>query len=56
MIIGAIVEELIYLRDKYREDLTRHQDEAICEACNLLDRLPRMEEATTYEPVKNRVV
>ena len=53
MIIGAVVEELIYIRDKFRGELTRNQDEAICEACKLMDRLPRMEEATTYEPIKD---
>lgn len=56
MIIGAVVEELIYIRDKFRGDLTKQQDEAICETCNLMDRLPRMEEATTYEPIEDRVV
>lgn len=56
MIIGAVVEELIYIRDKFRDELTRSQDEAICEACILMDRLPRMEEAMEFEPVENRVV
>ncbi len=53
MIIGAVVEELIRLRDRLGDDLTRRQDEAICEACNLLDRLPNTEEATTYEPIRD---
>ena len=50
MIIGAVVEELINIRDKFRDELRSNQDEEIYEACNLMDRLPRMEEATTYEP------
>ena len=50
MIIGAVVEELIVVRDRLGDRLTRKQNEAICEACNLLDRLPNIEEATTYDP------
>lgn len=52
MIIGEIVERLIGIKDS-NEQLLSYEYEAILEACNLLDKLPRMEEATTYAPVKN---
>lgn len=55
MIIGEIVERLISLKDSH-DDLLSTEYEAIVEACNLLDKLPRMKEATDYEPVKDRVV
>ena len=49
--IGEIIEVLISEKDNYTfQDYRR---EAMEEACNLLSRLPRMEEACTYEPVKN---
>lgn len=48
MKIGEIVETLIRIRDDY--DLLSMEDEAICEACNILDRLPRLEE---YEDVRD---
>jgi hypothetical protein len=51
MIIGEIVEILIREKDKYSHG--DYRKEAIEEACNLLDRLPPQEEATTYEPLKN---
>ena len=54
MKIGEIVEILIRAKDNYTYGDYRKQ--AIEEACNLLDRLPRMEEATTYEPFENRMV
>lgn len=54
MKIGEIVEILIRVKDNYTYGDYRKQ--AIEEACNLLDRLPGMEEATTYEPIKNRMV
>ncbi|MCD8150561.1 MAG: hypothetical protein LUE92_13595 [Clostridiales bacterium] len=54
MKIGEIVEILIVIKDQQH---TRSiEEEALIEACNLLDRLPSGEEATTYEPIKNRVV
>lgn len=59
MKIGEVVEELIYLRDKfgrYNGELTRQQDDAICQACNILAKLPNMEEAIGYEPLKDRMV
>lgn len=54
MIIGEIVEILIREKDNY--SFGDYRKEALEEACNLLDKLPRMEEATTYEPLKNRMV
>jgi hypothetical protein len=54
MKIGEIVEILIREKDVYTYGDFRR--EAIEEACNLLDRLPPQEEATTYEPFKNRMV
>lgn len=51
MKIGEIVEILIRVKDDYGYGDFRK--EAVEEACNLLDKLPRMEEATEYEPVKN---
>jgi hypothetical protein len=50
MIIGEIVERLIYMRD--HTDISFENDNAICEACNLLDELPRMEE---YEVVREKL-
>mgnify|MGYP001042660396 CR=1 FL=1 len=40
MRLGEIVETLIQLRNEYR--LTFEEDEAVCAACNILDRLPGM--------------
>lgn len=51
MIIGQVVELLIGIKDQ--APLLSMEEEAVIEACNLLDKLPRMEEATTYEPLKN---
>lgn len=48
MKIGELVERLIYLRDCHKYDLDRSEDRDLCEAINLLDRLPRMEEVSTY--------
>lgn len=53
MKIGEIVEVLIREKDNYVYGDYRKQ--AMDEACNLLDRLPGMEEATTYEPLKDRI-
>lgn len=39
---GEIVEYLIGIRDRIR--LTRKEDQAVCEACNILDRFPAMTE------------
>lgn len=47
MKIGEIVEILIQIRDNSK-DITRMEDEALIEACNLLDELPRMEDGTEY--------
>lgn len=49
MMIGEIVEILIREKDNYTFGDYRKQ--ALEEACNLLDKMPRMEEATTYEPL-----
>lgn len=40
MTIGELVEILICLRDRY--ELQWNEDEAVCNACNILDQLPRM--------------
>ena len=54
MKIGEIVEILIRVKDDY--SYTDYRKQAIEEACNLLDKLPRMEEAREYEPIQNRMV
>ena len=54
MTYSKIVEILIREKDNYTHGDYRKR--AIEEACNLLDRLPGMEEATTYEPLKDRMV
>lgn len=54
MKIGEIVEILIRVKDDYGYGDFRR--EAVEQACNMLDKLPRMEEASEYEPVENRVV
>lgn len=51
MKIGEIVEILIRIKDDY--NYGDYRKEALEETCNLLSKLPRMEEATGYEPVKN---
>lgn len=48
MIIGEVVETLIYIKDS--PTLSDREREAVIEACNLLDKLPRLAEATEYEP------
>lgn len=53
MKIGEIVEILIRIKDQY--GYGDYRKEAIVETCNLLDKLPMGEEATTYEPIKDRV-
>lgn len=54
MKIGEIVEILIRIKDNY--GYSDYRREALEETCNLLDKMPRMEEAKDYEPIKNRVV
>lgn len=51
MIIGELVEGLIRIKDK-TEPMSR-DEQVLIEAANLLDRLPRMEEATTYALLEN---
>ncbi len=58
MIIGEIVEMLLIIRDT--KGLTPLEDEAVIAACNLLSRLPRLQEAETitnvlteFSPIKN---
>lgn len=51
---GEIVEILIGVKDNYA--FGDYRREALEEACNLLDRLPKREEATTYAPIKDRMV
>lgn len=47
MKVGEIVETLIYLRDSH--GLTAMEDDAVCSACNILDRMPAMMEAAEAE-------
>lgn len=47
MIIGEIVETLIRLRDSI--NLDSHTGNAVCAACNILDRLPRLEDEYNVE-------
>lgn len=51
MKIGEITEILIRIKDNY--GYGDYRREAVEQACNLLDKLPRMEEAGDYEPFKN---
>lgn len=48
MRIGEIMEILIRIKDDY--SYGDYRKEAVEETCNLLSKLPRMEEATEYEP------
>ena len=48
MKIGEVVEILIDIKDRQR--VLSREEEAIIEACNILEKLPRLEEATTYIP------
>ena len=48
MKIGEIVEILIRIKDNY--GYSDYRREALEETCNLLDKLPRMEETKDYEP------
>lgn len=54
MKIGEIVETLIDIKDEY--GFWDMRKEAVEEACNLLDKLPPQEEATSYEPLTHRMV
>lgn len=42
MIVGEVVEILIVMRDRTR--LSQREDDAVCDACNILDKLPRLME------------
>lgn len=53
MVIGALIEELIYIKNKYSGEFSMSEEDTINETCNLLEKLPRLEEATEYEPIKN---
>ena len=48
MLIGEVVEILIGIKD--RQKVLSREEEALVAACNLLDTLPRTEEANTYKP------
>ena len=48
MKIGEVVEILIDIKDRQR--VLSREEEAIIEACNILEKLPRLEEATNYDP------
>lgn len=47
MVIGELVEILIQLKD--RQEVLSREEKALIQACNLLDQLPRMAEATEYK-------
>lgn len=47
MVIGEIVEILIQLKD--RQEVLSREEQALIQACDLLDQLPRMAEATEYK-------
>ena len=47
MKIGEIVEELICVKDNY--DLYNREKEAVIEACNVLEQLPRLTDATEFK-------
>lgn len=51
MRFGEIVEILIEIKDNFPA-LSR-EEQAVTEACNVLDKMPRMKEARTYEQVKD---
>lgn len=51
MKIGEVVEILIREKDNYSFGDYRY--EAIMNACRILEKLPRSEEADTYEPIQN---
>ena len=51
MKISEIIEVIIKIKDV--QEMQSKEERALIEACNLLDKLPQMEEATTYEPLKN---
>lgn len=57
MKIGEIVEHFIQIRDNRNINYyTEQEDEALIEACNLLDKLPRMAEATEYKEVLSEII
>ena len=37
MHIGAIIENMILIRDKYRDTLTSDEEKSLADACNILD-------------------
>lgn len=43
MTMSELVEILICLRNRY--ELSGREDEAVCNACNILDQFPRMVDA-----------
>lgn len=52
MILREIVETLIRVRNGC--DLTMLQDDAVCAACNILDKLPpQMDEETAKDTLQN---
>lgn len=53
MRIGEIMEILIRIKDDY--SYGDYRKEAVEETCNLLSKLPRMEEATEYEPACGQI-
>lgn len=50
MKIGEVLEILITIKNDL--PLLSREEQAVIEACNLLEKLPRFEEITTYEPAK----
>ena len=47
MKIGEIIETLIRIKD--RQPVRSREEEALIEACNILENLPRMEEANSQK-------
>lgn len=51
MMIGEIVEALIRLHDSGR--ISQTEDDTVCSACNILDKLPRMmDEETAKDTIR----
>ena len=54
MYIGQIVEHLIDIKNE-QEPLSQ-DEEALIEACNLLDKLPRMADGIEYLSVLEKII
>lgn len=57
MKIDEIIENIKQIRAKKDINFyTDQENEALIEACNLLDKLPRMAEATEYKEVLSEII